>query len=150
MNTISRRGTLLAGIAGMLGIVQDRALAQNQGIGNDIQLVSTGNIDLDNAIGASQRVITVSDGYAVVGPNGASQGVSNDVQIVSTGNISATNSVGADQEVYTEAVAYDDGSCDPGEVRAQIETGILYYCAADCVWHPVPCCSNNGCKKGRC
>jgi hypothetical protein len=139
---MNRRMTLATVGASLVTMVAGRgAKAQNQSAGNDVQIVSTGDVTLDQDVTAAQNMI-VRDAHGNV-IRSAGQVVYNDGQIVSTGDVTVSQSVDSSQNMEIETTDYgDEQLCTPGQVYAELEDspGRLWFCDMYCQWVPVPVC----------
>lgn len=149
MSRMTRRSFSVASLAGIVGTVFGikPALADNnQGVGTELQIVSTGNVSTTQSVAAGQNV-----NGAGVGNNG--QTVVTSGQIVSTGNVVVGQSVSAAQDVSggtpeAQGVSdpyYPDGrGCNPGDYGVN-DAGQVCFCTSDCAFVCVECP-----KRGRC
>lgn len=147
---MNRRSSFSVIAGGILGMIGRNAKAQSQSVGNDAQIVSTGDVHLGQNAAASQTVV-VRDGHGnIVG--GATQVVGNNGQIVSTGDVYVDQQASGNQQVYADQQISQNGNvtCQPGEVWADARNGQLWYCDNDECPQRVPCQCGNRCQSGRC
>jgi hypothetical protein len=133
----------LAAISGIVaGLVTKSTAAQVQTVGNQGQIVSTGDVTLSQDAAGNQVV------YDVHGQIIATQAVGNDLQIVSTGDVIASQRAAGSQTVIGSR---SKGECAPGEwyQYAEGDGGCLFFCNEECEWLQF-CCEKKAKCKGRC
>lgn len=155
---ITRRSAIASAWAAIAAATAQRhTLAQftEQEVSNGLQVVSTGNVNVDQAASGQQDVGIFVNGVPAnedgVYRTSTGQVVVNDGQIVATGDVNVRQSASGSQTVRTTQL-YDGvraESCQPGKVIADPDTGQLYYQGRDCCYYLSPCCGG-GCKSGRC
>ena len=169
MNLMNRRTSLAAITAAGLSLWTNRQVTKaqytEQQVRNDLQVTSTGNVNVDQAASGNQSVEVLVDGQWVhedgIYRDGATQVVVNDGQITSTGNVNVRQSASGDQRVTTvvrhSSTDWYDGmpadKCEPGKVIANPDTGELYYQARDCCYWKAcasPCQKKAGCEGDYC
>lgn len=153
---ITRRFAIGSTVAAALAIINRHAASAQytkQEVSNGLQVVSTGNVNVDQAASGSQSVDIfgqpLEDGiYRTT----TGQMVVNDGQIVATGDVNVRQSASGTQTVR-QLTVYDGqpaDRCDPGHVIADPNTGLIYYQANDCCYYLSPCCQQSRCKSGKC
>jgi hypothetical protein len=148
----SRRGFVAAVIATAASALTSKTSRADgiQAVGNQGQIVSTGDVYTRQAAGGVQYFDTRSGQWVTV------QTVGNDLQIVATGNVYSEQSAAGQQTVYAPSGNdkggkdhYDGNSggntCTPGESYQQGQCA--YWCSDQCEWMQF-CCPDT--KKGKC
>jgi hypothetical protein len=147
MNRRLFTGSLLAASAALLNAKHALAQRTGQVVGNDAQIVATGNVFASQSAGGIQSVTAIYDDNGTYLGYSTGQAVYNEGQIVSTGDVYLDQSAAGRQEVYVQQGSV--GVCTPGEITSD---GL--YCDVDGCWQLFPCfCAQpvrRGCKRGRC
>lgn len=144
--------SIVAGLAGLVGSRSAKAQFSTQEVMNTSQIVSTGDVNLDQAASGTQQVEVLIDGEWVSGDgiyrDGSSQVILNDNQVTSTGNVNVRQSASGTQAVTVVRYPQQSGDradvCQPGAVMANPNTGQLFFQGPDCCWWPA--CAND-CQK---
>ncbi len=116
---MNRKHFLAALVAALIPV---RAAAQTQVVSNKGQIVSTGDVWVEQDAAGNQTVYDAS-GRAI-----ATQTVGNDLQVVSTGDVYAGQRAAGSQTVFGKS----SGICEPGEFVV-LACGIEI-CTEDCEW----------------
>lgn len=129
--SISRK----AFIAGLLALIPAKAAAQIQTVGNNGQIVSTGDVWVQQDAAGNQVAYNTSG--QIIG-----QGVGNDLQVVATGSVTVGQRAAGSQTVYGSS-----GICEPGEFV--IHGCSIEICTERCEWTLLKCpgCRDKGCRK---
>lgn len=150
---ITRRMFNATSLAALAALGTRRASAQftEQEVSNGLQVVSTGNVTVDQAASGQQSVDIfgqpLEDG---VYRTTTGQVVVNDGQIVATGDVTVSQAASGQQTVRSTTL-YDGvraETCQPGKVIADPDTGELYYQGRDCCYYLSPCCQARCKGKG--
>jgi hypothetical protein len=137
-------------------MVPQRTKAQltEQEVLNGANIVSTGNVHLDQTASGAQSVeingVPVDMGRDGIYRSGTGQVVVNNGRIVSTGDVTVSQSASATQDVnITYATPEYDGQpadvCVLGSVMANPWTGQLFYQKDDCCWYAACASSCKNC-----
>src|SRR5690554_3147370 len=129
----TRRFAISSAVAAALAVVNRHAASAQhtaQEIRNGVQVVATGNVNVDQAASGSQTVDIfgrpLEDGiYRTT----TGQLVVNDGQIVATGDVNVRQSASGTQTAR-QLTVYDGqraDRCQPGHVLADPNTGRIYY-----------------------
>lgn len=117
-------------------LIPARTGAQVQTVGNSGQIVSTGDVWVDQDAAGNQVV------YDARGNIIATQAVGNGLQIVSTGDVRTTQRAAGSQTVVR-----DRFGCDPGTYEVTRD-GCLLFCDCDGVEQRFCCQDTKRCKGG--
>lgn len=121
-------GALLALAGTTLSSKITKADGVIQTVTNRGQIVSTGDVWVDQSAGGLQTV------YDSTGRVIAVQDVGNGLQVVSTGDVHTTQSAAGQQTVYSQkgGGGGGGGQCDPGEYYQS--GSCAYWCSDQCEW----------------
>ena len=147
-------GATLAGALSSLGVFRGAsAQFSEQEIRNSAQVVSTGDVNLSQDAAGNQEVYAVN-GVPVTGDGvyqtSTGQVIVNDGQVVATGDVNVSQRASGSQTVYAETELYSGmpaGTCEPGKVIANPDTGQLFYQGRDCCWWPACAEACKSCKR---
>lgn len=131
---MNRKNFIIAAIA---ALIPAKAAAQVQTVSNNGQIVSTGDVWVQQDAAGVQTV------YDAQGRVVAVQAVGNDLQIVSTGDVISSQRAAGSQTVYGSS-----GICEPGEFV--IHGCSIEICTERCEWKVMYC---PGCRdkcRGKC
>jgi hypothetical protein len=154
VNIMSRRNSLAAIFGGAVAAILPREMSAQfteQEVRNGLSVVSTGDVDVDQAASGNQ-VVDVN-GVRVEGDGvyqtTTGQVVVNDGQVVATGDVSVNQTAFGNQEVSYDGVypGMVADQCLPGHVIADPRTGRVFYQAYDCCYYEA--CARK-CDAGTC
>jgi hypothetical protein len=158
------RRSAIAALGAVFGSVltsqATKAQFTEQEIRNNAQVVSTGDVRLNQNAEGAQNVEVLIDGVWQsqdgIYRTQTGQVVINDGQVVSTGNVELNQSARGSQNVRAVySGGYYDGMpadvCEPGKVIADPGSGQLFYQANDCCFYQA-CAVNcqKTCRGDRC
>ena len=136
--SISRKNFVIAAIA---ALIPAKAAAQVQTVGNSGQIVSTGNVWVDQDAAGNQTV------YDAQGNIIATQAVGSGLQIVSTGDVHAGQRASGSQTVVNTGWG-DVNNCTPG-TYGFTRDGCLEFCNCDGEVQRF-CCQTKARCRGKC
>lgn len=149
---ITRRMFNATSLAALAALGTRRASAQftEQEVSNGLQVVSTGNVTVDQAASGQQSVDIfgrpVEDGiYRTT----TGQVVVNDGQIVATGDVNVSQAASGQQTVFTAQQGGRRSYCDPGDWR-WVDRCTVEFCDIECEWVSFTCPDCRTRCKGRC
>lgn len=158
MNIITRRASLASIAALFASPIVVKAQFTEQEVRNGADVVSTGDVNVNQSASGSQ-VVDVNgvpiDGDGIY-QTSSGQVVVNDGRIVSTGDVNLNQSASGTQTVTVRGYPEEEGQyadvCTPGLVMANPRTGQLFYQKDDCCWY-LACaadCKRRGCEGDSC
>lgn len=142
-----------ASLAALLPI-KTKAQLTTQEVLNELSVVSTGDVNVNQEAAGNQEVFTADTPDGIYRTE-TSQVVVNGGRIVSTGDVDVSQRASGNQEVtvvYPERGGDKADYCQPGAVIANPNTGQVFYQGFDCCWWPACAsdCQKAGCEGNRC